>query len=167
MLATSKGPESDPELKDLMAKMAGYAKVKIADLDPTWHYEYGARVPVARAETPSSISGMANISGGPFRFFVKGIEIEGAGGTGDPRSPSVNPFGVDFQYEWEAQPNRYHNQWLNLPEFYLDITPVTQGAFAEYLVKNPLALSKDRYHYLKNVRTRPPLSATACPATFA
>ena len=89
---------------------------------------------------------------------LQGIEIEGAGGTGDPRSPSVNPFGVDFQYEWEAQPNRYHNQWLNLPEFYLDITPVTQGAFAEYLVMNPLALSKDRYHYLKNVRCPPPLA---------
>ena len=71
VLATSKGPESDPELNDLMAKMAGYAKVKIADLDPTWHYEYGARVPVARADAPASTSGMANIPGGPFRFFVK------------------------------------------------------------------------------------------------
>eukprot|EP01047_Picozoa_sp_COSAG01_P033880 COSAG01_NODE_2515_length_7529_cov_77.394347_3_plen_250_part_00 len=57
---------------------------------------------------------------------------------------------MDFQYEWESQPNRFHLQWLNVPAYWIDTKPVTQGAFAEYLQKNPSALSSDRYHYLKN-----------------
>ena len=32
----------------------------------------------------------------------------------------------------------------------IDITQVTQGAFAAYLKKDPSKLSADRYHYLKN-----------------
>ena len=55
---------------------------------------------------------------------------------GDGQSTSdqgINPYGVDIQYEWEGQPNRFHTQWLNVPEYWLDTTPVTQGAFAKYL----------------------------------
>ena len=150
VLITTKGPESDPELKALMGKMAAYAKVPISTLDPTWRYEVGKRAPVARKEAPVSTNGMAHIHGGPFRFAVKGIEIEGGGNTGDPRSQDVNPYGVDFQYEWEAEPNRFHTQWVNVPAYYLDVTPVTHAAYARYLATNPSAISKDRYHYLKN-----------------
>ena len=150
VLATDKGPDADPDLKALLTKMAGYAKTSIASLDPTWHYEYGARVKPARAESPVAIEGMVKIPGGPFRFDTHGIEIEGAGSAGDPRSPSVNPFGVDFQYEWEAQPNRFHTQWLDVPAYWFDVHPVTHAAFADYLAKNPKAVAEDRYHYLKN-----------------
>lgn len=93
---------------------------------------------------------MTQIPGGPLRFSVKGIEIEGGGAAGDQSAIQKNPFGVDFQYEWEPQPSRYHLQWLNVPAFLLDTTPVTQQAFAKYLAKNPSALAKDRYHYLMN-----------------
>ena len=93
---------------------------------------------------------MTKIPGGPLRFSVKGIEIEGSGSVGDPRSFTVNPFGVDFQYEWESQPNRYHTQWVNVPEFWLDTTPVTHGDFVEYLNNHPDQIPTDRYHYLKN-----------------
>ena len=57
---------------------------------------------------------------------------------------------VDFQYEWEPQPNRFHTQWVNVPEYWLDTTPVTHAAFADYLSKNPSAIPEDKYHYLKN-----------------
>ena len=150
VLATTKGPDSDPELAALMKTMAGYAKVPLATLSPKWSYEYGARVPVARAESPTSTEGMTKIPGGPLRFETKGIEIEGAGSTGDQSNIGVNPFGVDFQYEWESQPSRYHMQYLHVPEYWLDTTPVTQGAWAKYLAANKTALPDDRYHYLKN-----------------
>ena len=110
VLATSKGPDTDPKLKAFLAEMAGYAKVPLASLDPSWDYEYGARVPAARAESPLTTSGMTKVPGGPLRFSVKGIEIEGSGAAGDQDSIAVNPFGVDFQYEWESQPGRFHTQ---------------------------------------------------------
>jgi formylglycine-generating enzyme required for sulfatase activity len=153
VLATTKGPEADPELKAFMSQMAEYAKIPLSDLDPTWHYEIGNRVPIARAESPVSTDGMKKIPGGPLRFAVKGIEIEGGGAMGDGQSTSdqgINPYGVDIQYEWEGQPNRFHTQWLNVPEYWLDTTPVTQGAFAKYLQSDKSALAGDRYHYLFN-----------------
>ena len=36
---------------------------------------------------------MVKVAGGPYRFVVKGIEIEGSG-----TNIQNNPFGVDFQY---------------------------------------------------------------------
>jgi iron(II)-dependent oxidoreductase len=93
VLATTSGPEKDPQLKDLMIKMSEYAKTPLASLDPTWHYEKGARVPVARVEALAPMTGMTKIPGGPLRFEVRGIEIEGGGTEGDPRSSSVNPYG--------------------------------------------------------------------------
>jgi len=152
VLATTKGPNADPELKALMAKMAGYAKVPLASLDPSWSYERGGRVPVARAESPTSTEGMKKIPGGPILFETKGIEIEGGGGswTGNNSDQNVNPYGVDFQYEWEHQPGRYHLQNLHVPAYWLDITPVTQGAYAKYLAANKSAMPDDLYHYLKN-----------------
>ena len=90
----------------------------------------------------------------PSSRITKGIEIEGGGVVGDSRDQRFNPFGVDFQYEWEGQPSRYHTQWLHVPEFWLDTTPVTQGAYASYLVeksqRDGKALPDDRYHYLAN-----------------
>ena len=151
ILLTKRGPDKDPELNALLGKMADYAKVPLASLSATWTWEQGKRVPSGRAESPNSTDGMTKISGGPLRFSVKGIEIEGGGAVGDPRDQKINVYGVDFQYEWEAEPNRYHTQWVNVPEYWLDTTPVTQGAFAEYLTQNPSALPADRYHYLKNM----------------
>eukprot|EP01050_Picozoa_sp_SAG11_P022968 SAG11_NODE_4480_length_1880_cov_0.888827_3_plen_155_part_01 len=102
VVATDKGPEVDPKLKELMTTMASYAKVPLADLDATWHFEDGVRVPIARAEAPIATEGMTRIPGGALRFAVRGIEIEGGGAVGDPRKAGVDPFGVDFQYEWEG-----------------------------------------------------------------
>jgi len=150
VLATTKGPDSDQELATLMKTMAAYSKIPLASLSTEWSYEYGARVPVARAESPSSTEGMTKIPGGPLQFQTKGIEIEGAGGTGNQSNIGVNPFGVDLQYEWEHQPSRFHSQYLHVPEYWLDTTPVTQGAWSKYLAANKTALPDDKYHYLKN-----------------
>ena len=96
VLASSKGLDEDPELKDLMSKMSGYAKVPLASLSPEWSWEQGKRKPMARAESPKSTQGMKKIQGGPLRFSVKGIEIEGGGTVGDPRSVAINPYGVSI-----------------------------------------------------------------------
>ena len=62
VLAAAKGPESDPELKAVLAEMAEYAKKPISSFDPTWHYEKGARVPVEHVAA-SNTEGMAKIPG--------------------------------------------------------------------------------------------------------
>ena len=57
--------------------------------------------------------------------------------------------GVGVQHSWEPRPNRYHSQYLPIKPYYIDTTPVTQAAFAEYLKKEGAkAVSTDRYHYL-------------------
>lgn len=140
----------DQNLTSFLKLMAESTLTPIRDFDPSWDWMRGSRVPVARSEHPTTTADMVRIPGGPFLFKSHGIEIEGSGGTGDPRDFNVNPYGVDFQYEWESQPNRYHWQWLNLSAYWLDKTPVTQSAFYDYLVKNPSAVPDDRYHYLKN-----------------
>ena len=106
VLATTIGPDQDAELKELMVKMAAFATKPIADFSAAWDYAFGARVPPPRAEAPQSVEGMQHIPGGPLRFSTRGIEIEGSGGAGDQSNIGVNPFGVDFQYEWETQPSR-------------------------------------------------------------
>ena len=59
-----------------------------------------------------------------------------------------NPYGVDFQYEWEPVPNRYHDHTLAMKPFYMDKRLVTQGDFAAYLKANPAAMPVDVWHFL-------------------
>ena len=43
--------------------------------------------------------------------------------------------GVDVQFGWEPRANRFHSQYLNLKPYFIDVAPVTQGEFSEYLQK--------------------------------
>lgn len=145
VLATSKTTDTDPELAAFLAKMkAMQAKGgPIQKLNSTWTYELQTRVPIAAAPVAAIPDGMVKVAGGAYRFAVKGIEIEGAGSN-----IQNNPFGVDFQYEWESVPNRFHDHTLTMKAFYMDKNLVTQGEFAAYLRATPSAMPADVWHYL-------------------
>jgi hypothetical protein len=84
VIATTKGPDVDPELKAFMAKMAEYAKTPLAHFDPTWHYAHGKRVPIARAESPVSTAGMAKIAGRSVPVQYQGNHDRGGRSAGRP-----------------------------------------------------------------------------------
>ena len=146
LLATTNSTSDDPELAALLKTMSAFAAKPLASFDPTWLFELGAMVEPPAAPASSIPQGMVKIPGGKYRFAVSGSMIEGAGS-------SYNDIGrgVDVQFSWEPRPNRFHSQYLWLKPYYIDITPVTQAAFAAYLSKQgEKALPTDRYHYLMN-----------------
>ena len=111
VLATSNTTAEDPELAAFLAKMKAMqaSSGPIQQLNNTWTYELQQRIPIAPAPIATMPDNMVKINGGPYRFVVKGIEIEGGGKS----SIKNNPFGVDFQYPWEAAPNRFHDYNLS------------------------------------------------------
>jgi hypothetical protein len=140
--------------------MKAMTATPLQSLSDAWAYEQQWRVPVTPAPAPAppavrssgarAPSGMVDIPGGKYRFAVQGIEIEGSGA-----SINNNPEGVDFQYEWDPVPQRFHVQWMTVKPFYMDKHPVTQVEFATYLqgAAGKAALREslaDPYHYLWN-----------------
>ena len=105
----------------------------IQSLSPEWHYELQQRVPIAPAPAPSAATpppGMVAIPGGPYRFAVRGIEIEGSG-----TNIFNNPFGVDFQFEFEPRPNRFHVQWTTLKPYFIDKCPLASKCVSRLCVR--------------------------------
>eukprot|EP01044_Picomonas_judraskeda_P016292 COSAG03_NODE_2871_length_2389_cov_754.324759_3_plen_225_part_00 len=134
VLATPNSTSADPELAAFLAKMNKMTAVSLQSLSNVWQYEQQRRVPVAPAPAPAllpavsspagaaataapPLAGMVRIPGGKFRFAVQGLEIEGGG-----PNIHVNPYGVDFQYEWEPVPQRFHVQWMQLKPCLLQTT---------------------------------------------
>ena len=62
----------------------------------------------------------------------------------------VNPYGVDFQYEFEPVPQRFHVQWMELVPYFIDIHPVTQAQWETYLTSGAGSsrMPADTWHYL-------------------
>ena len=162
VLATPNTSATDAELAAFLAKMKAMTATPLQSLSNVWQYEQQWRVPVAPAPAPAAAAaddeapapapapaGMVSIPGGKMRFAVSGIEIEGSGAN-----INNNPEGVDFQYEWDPLPQRFHVQWLTVKPFYMDKHPVTQGQFAAYLQGSGKAALQeslaDPYHYLWN-----------------
>ena len=151
VLATPNTTVEDRELGAFLSKMRAMTQQPLQSLSNVWRYEIGSRVPPPPSGKPTG-GEMVPIPGGYYRFEVSGIEIEG-GGT----SISDNPYGVDVRYEWEALPNRFHSQWLNMRPFRIDRFPVTQADFFEFLRSGKGKVPADRFHYLKNWNWAGPL----------
>ena len=88
------------------------------------------------AQTPP---GMVAVPGADeFPFTVQGTEIEGGN---DP--------GVDVQYPWETQPNRYHATTMAIKPFYLDQTEVTNAEYQSFMDATRYR-PKDMHNFLKD-----------------
>ena len=129
----------DANLTSFLATMANMTAVPLSRLDSTWRYQLQRRARVFPTKPYSSApAGMVSVPGGQYLFKVSGVEIEGSGS-----SIADNPFGVDVQYEWEARPNRFHEQAMTMDSFYMDKFPVTQQQFHKYLSSTPIAIPSD------------------------
>jgi len=82
--------------------------------------------------------GMVRIPAGEFDFDVHGVEIEGG-----------NDEGVDVQYPWEPSARRYHRHRMAIKSFWMDVTPVTNRQFAEFL-KSSGYRPRDDHNFLKD-----------------
>lgn len=177
LLATPNTTTDDPELAELLKTMSAFATKPLVSFDPTWYFELGGVVEQPAAPVASAPAKMAKIPGGKYRFvgqgsevsgkhlclilratlhaisqqesvltvsFIVTLQIEGAGSNYNDIGR-----GVDVQHSWELRPDRFHSQYLWVTPYYIDLAPVTQGDFADYLKKEGTkAVSTDRYHYL-------------------
>ncbi|MEP7044460.1 MAG: SUMF1/EgtB/PvdO family nonheme iron enzyme [Dokdonella sp.] len=82
--------------------------------------------------------GMLEIPAGEFDFAVQGIEIEGQTWA-----------GLDVQYPWEATPRRSHRKRMQMRNFYIDRTPVTNAQFKRF-VDSAKYTPRDAHHFLRD-----------------
>ena len=59
---------------------------------------------------------------GIYLYETSGVEIEGPDG-----------YGVDFQFEFEMNPQRDHSQYMVVKPYYIDKYPVTMYNYSNYL----------------------------------
>ena len=126
-------------IADLLPKMAGRSKTRLADLSNEWKALPQQVVDIPRTRPAAQPpEGMVRIPAGKFRFKVSGVEIEGGDGP-----------GVDFQYPWEDLPRRHHDKELDLKAFYIDKYPVTNAQFKKFLDAAGYK-PRDPYNFLKH-----------------
>ena len=78
-----------------------------------------------------------------YSFVVSGVEIEGQHNTPGPGD------GVDVQFPWEPVATPHHSHVMSIDSFFIDKTPVTRAAYAEYLNASGYNPS-DPHNFLRN-----------------
>jgi formylglycine-generating enzyme required for sulfatase activity len=75
------------------------------------------------APAPSTPPGMVYVRGHPaYTFSVRGIQVEGNSDS-----------GCDVQMPFEERPYKEHAATLEIPDFYIDQTPVTNAQFKQFM----------------------------------
>jgi iron(II)-dependent oxidoreductase len=114
--------------------------------------------PRAPALPPAARGGMLAIPAAPaFVFAVNGTEIEGR----------QFALGDDVQYPWEELPRWQHATTLAIDAFLIDVTPVTNAAFAAFLQASGYAPA-DAHNFLRdwNGSATPPAGWERKPVTW-
>ena len=113
-----------------LGTMAHETATPLRKLSPTWHFLPQTMVPTVRVVTgdtnatataapaPPPPHDMVRLPASTFAFATAGAEIE-------DRS--------DVQFPWESAPVKTHARTLAMPAFWVDVTPVTCGAYATFL----------------------------------
>ena len=112
-----------PDQEKLLKAMHTMTQMSLVSYSHEWRFlpQTVVAIPSARAGSDSP-EGMTRIAGGPYRFRVNGIEIEGH-----------DDIGVDVQYPWESSPRRYHDHFMNVASFWIDTNLVTNAQFSKFL----------------------------------
>jgi formylglycine-generating enzyme required for sulfatase activity len=112
-----------PDQEKLLKAMHTMTHMSLVSYSHEWRFlpQTVVAIPSARAGSDSP-EGMTRIAGGPYRFRVNGIEIEGH-----------DDIGVDVQYPWESSPRRYHDHFMNVASFWIDTNLVTNAQFSKFL----------------------------------
>jgi len=112
-----------PAVSALLGAMAARGASNLDSLSRAWAPAAQHMVAIAPTRPAAAApAGMVRIKGGAYDFAVKGIEIE-----------SANDPGVDVQFPWEATARRYHRRQLEVADFFIDRTPVTNAAFEAFV----------------------------------
>jgi formylglycine-generating enzyme required for sulfatase activity len=146
VLATEEDPARSP-LHDLLTYMAERSRQPLASYSREWRAVSQAIVEIPPTKPAGAApAGMVRIPGGDYDFRVSGIEIEGGN---DP--------GVDVQYPWEDSPRRFHQHSMQVHDFYMDRTPVTNAEFKKFLDDSHYH-PKDDHNFLRDWKdgTYPP-----------
>jgi iron(II)-dependent oxidoreductase len=122
VLAVEAGTEIEG-LAEFLNKMRKMAEVPLQSLSSVWRAIPQEIVPIAATEAVAEPpAGMVAIPANNFDFRVGGIEIEG-----------YTWQGVDFQYPWENSPRRGHFHHMAIEKFYIDVYPVTNDDYHEFM----------------------------------
>jgi formylglycine-generating enzyme required for sulfatase activity len=98
---------------------------------------------------------MVQVPAAVYDFAVHGVEIEG-----------FSAVGTGLQFPWENSPRRHHRHSLNIAEFYIDRTPVTNAEFQRFIDATAYH-PQDDHHFLKDwVKGAPPAGWNNKPVTW-
>ena len=138
--------------------MAGLTVQPLASLSSEWRRLNQTMVVEKRTPPPNASSspstGMARIPAvTQWRFRVNGTQIEGV----DPTKPAATPgnsagLGADVQWPFEEAPTPFHDALVDVDEFYIDKTPVTNAQYARYLQASGYE-PKDSHNFLRHWNT--------------
>jgi len=115
--------DPSPAMRKLMTTMQSMTVTPLSSYSREW-----TALPQQLIKIPSTTlltaapKGMIRIPAGDFLFKVDGIEIEGS-----------DDVGLDVQYPWEDSARRYHEHKMQIASFYIDVYPVTNAGFKEFL----------------------------------
>lgn len=141
LLALDPSDAGNGDLTAFLATMGAMTRRSLASYSASVVYLQQAMTDWGRTTPPASPPGdMTLIPGATnWTFVVNGTEIE----------PWYNPaYGVDVQYPWEDVSIRRHEPHvMDVPPFYMDTTPVTNGAFAAFLSASEYVPS-DNHNFL-------------------
>ncbi len=111
------------DLARLLVQARTLSATPLASLSKAWTALPQSVVAIAATRAPATPPpGMSHIPAADFRFRVNGVEIEG--GDDD---------GVDVQYAGEPSPRRYHDTMVHIAPFWIDVTPVTNRQFKQFV----------------------------------
>jgi formylglycine-generating enzyme required for sulfatase activity len=126
------------EAQALMSKMRGLTQRRLDSFSQTWTALPQTMRPIQPTRNHSQPPrGMVLIpTASSYEFVVSGQEIEP--GSANPHATPQGPNGegeegVDVQFPWESVSGYNHRHRMAVPAFYIDRTPVTRKAYADYL----------------------------------
>jgi formylglycine-generating enzyme required for sulfatase activity len=146
---------ADAGMTVLMATMRLLTAQPLDAFDDRWKPLAQALLqPAATKRYASAPEGMVAVPTARFEFAVQGVEIEDDNGY------------VDVQYPWEDQPRRSHRHVLDIPAFFIDRYPVSNGEFKRFVVSTSYT-PKDSGNFLKGwADTEFPSGAENKPVTW-
>lgn len=129
------------DFSDFLIAMDSISKIPLSRYDTIWKPLPQKIVPIKKATISANRQqGMKLIPGTKNYFFVsKGVMIEG--------NPLRDAVGV--QHPWQDHPSRSQRHRLTISSFYMDIYPVTNKEYSDF-INTTHYHPKDDYNFLKD-----------------
>lgn len=140
-----------------LAAMRRLTRTPLRAYSKTWTVLPQVMVPIGATPRPAAMpAGMVLVPAcADYRFTTTGIMVEGD-----------DAHGVGVQFPWEARPSKHHNHTISVGPFYIDVHPVTNARYGEYLDATGYAPA-DRTNWLRswNGSASPPKALAQLPVT--